>query len=308
MSKPLVSIIVPTYNVEKYIKECMDSLLAQTYPNKEIIVLDDASTDKTVSLLEAYTNKIELIKNIENKGQGRRRNQGFKQAKGKYIYFMDADDWLEKVAITALVAQAEKTNAELVRFNGTVFYEDEQAQIKEGNYNFSKTLTHKEVYTGEAALDKNRKTFSPSPCLYLVKKELIDKHNVSFVEGALHEDEYFTTLLFARTQKMTYLNKDYYHRRYRTASTMTEETEEHKLKSFDSYLKVFKALDEELRKFDYSNTQKQFIKRQLLSIYNGLIQSDIQLEMKNQLTTLECITMKDKVFLIMARLKQRFFK
>lgn len=286
----------------------MDSLLAQTYPNKEIIVLDDASTDKTVSLLEAYTNKIELIKNIENKGQGRRRNQGFKQAKGKYIYFMDADDWLEKVAITALVAQAEKTNAELVRFNGTVFYEDEQAQIKEGNYNFSKTLTHKEVYTGEAALDKNRKTFSPSPCLYLVKKELIDKHNVSFIEGALHEDEFFTTLLFASTKTMTYLNKDYYHRRYRVSSTMTEETEAHKLKSFNSYIKVFSELEIEYKNEHYSKSQKQFIKRQLLSIYNGLKQSNVSLEMKKQMKEFEVVTVKDKVFLMGAKIKQQLTK
>lgn len=286
----------------------MDSLLAQTYPNKEIIVLDDASTDKTVSLLEAYTNKIELIKNIENKGQGRRRNQGFKQAKGKYIYFMDADDWLEKVAITALVAQAEKTNAELVRFNGTVFYEDEQAQIKEGNYNFSKTLTHKEVYTGEAALDKNRKTFSPSPCLYLVKSDLIDKNNLAFIEGALHEDEFFTTLLFASTKTMTYLNKDYYHRRYRAASTMTEETEAHKLKSFNSYIKVFSKLETEYKKTDYKKSQKQFIKRQLLSIYNGLTQSDVRPENKKKLKQLKAITLKDKLFLVGARIKQQLTK
>ncbi|MER2064530.1 MAG: glycosyltransferase family A protein, partial [Alkalibacterium sp.] len=84
MTKPLVSIIVPTYNVERYIEECIDSLLAQTYPNTEIIVLDDASTDATVYLLKQYTNKITLIENDKNKGQGARRNQGLELAKGKY--------------------------------------------------------------------------------------------------------------------------------------------------------------------------------------------------------------------------------
>ena len=282
----------------------MDSLLAQTYENSEIIVLDDASTDNTVKLLEKYTYKISLIKNKENKGQGRRRNQGIKQAKGKYIYFMDADDWLEKEAITALVTQAEKTNAELVRFNGLAFYEDEQAQIKEGKYNFSETLTHKAVYTGEDALSKNRKTFTPSPCLYLVKKDLIDKNNLAFIEGALHEDEFFTTLLFASTKTMTYLNKNYYHRRYRTASTMTNETEEHILKSFNSYIKVFSELEKEYKNEHYTKSQKKFIKRQLLSIYNGLTQSDVRPENKKQLKELKAITLKDKLFLIGARVKQ----
>lgn len=308
MSNPLVSIIVPTYNVEKYIKECMDSLLAQTYENTEIIVFDDGSTDNTVSVMKRYADSIKLIENETNKGQGARRNQGLEIASGKYIYFMDADDWLEKEAISELVKQAEITEAEIVRFNGTAFYEENQSQIKEGQYDFSHTLTHKEVYTGEEALIKNRKAFSPSPCLYLTKKELIDRHNLLFIEDALHEDEYFTTLLFARAQKMTYLNEDYYHRRYRTASTMTEETENHKLKSFDSYLKVFKVLEEELQKPDYSNSQKQFIKRQLLSIYNGLIQSDVQTGMKKQLKDLEAITLKDKVFLMGSRLKQKIGK
>lgn len=304
MPKPLVSIIVPTYNVEKYIEECMESLLAQTYENSEIIVLDDASTDNTVKLLEKYTHKINLIKNKENKGQGRRRNQGIKHAKGKYIYFMDADDWLEKEAITALVTQAEKTNAELVRFNGIAFYEDEQAQIKEGHYNFSETLTHEEVYTGEDALSKNRKTFTPSPCLYLTKKDLIAKNNLIFIEGALHEDEFFTTLLFASTKKMTYLNIDYYHRRYRTASTMTDEAEEHKLKSFNSYIKVFSELEKEYKSEHYTKNQKQFIKRQLISIYNGLVQNDVRPENKKQLKEFKVITYKDKLFLIGARIKQ----
>ncbi|MDZ7835048.1 MAG: glycosyltransferase family A protein [Alkalibacterium sp.] len=96
MSEPLVSVIIPAYNVERYIEECIDSLLAQTYPNTEIIVLDDASTDATVYLLKQYLSSIILIENDKNKGQGARRNEGLEVARGKYVYFMDADDWLEK--------------------------------------------------------------------------------------------------------------------------------------------------------------------------------------------------------------------
>ncbi|MFO8069862.1 MAG: hypothetical protein R6U02_07850, partial [Alkalibacterium sp.] len=163
----------------------------------------------------------------------------------------------------------------------------------------------KELYTGEEAVIKNRQSFSPSPCLYLVKKTVIDAHNLAFLEGVLHEDEYFTTVLFVNTQKMTYSNKDFYHRRYRTASTMTQHSKEHKLRSFDSYLKVFEALDKEYQKETYSDKQKQFIKRQLLSIYNALLISDVHPERKKELKKFETITLKDKLFILAARLKQQ---
>lgn len=304
MTQSLVSIIVPTYNVERYVEECLDSLLEQTYQNTEIIVLDDASTDATVYLLKQYLSQITLIENETNKGQGTRRNEGLKIAQGEYIYFMDSDDWLEKEAIAALVKQAEGEKAELVRFNGQAFYEGDQGLIKEGNYDFSGTLSDKELYTGEEALNKNRQSFSPSPCLYLVKKAVIDKHNLKFLEAVLHEDEYFTTLLFANIQRMTYLNESFYHRRYRTASTMTAHTNKHKLRSFNSYLEVFKGLEEEYQRGNYSDHQKQFIKRQMLSIYNGLVTSDVNPEMKRKLKNLESITMKDKLYLTGSKLKQ----
>ncbi|GEK88421.1 Glycosyltransferase involved in cell wall bisynthesis [Alkalibacterium putridalgicola] len=308
MTKPLVSIIVPTYNVERYIEECIDSLLAQTYPSTEIIVLDDASTDATVYLLKQYTEEIILIENEKNKGQGARRNQGLQIASGKYIYFMDADDWLEKEALEECVELAEKTSAELVRFNGLAFYQDDQSAVNENNYDFSQTLENNKLYTGEEALLKNRKAFTPSPCLYLVKKDLIDQNNLSFIEGVLHEDEYFTTVLFSNTERMIYLNKKYYHRRYRTASTMTEQTKQHKLRSFNSYIKVFQALEEEYKQSKYSEHQKQFIKRQLLSIYNGLLISDVYPEMKRQLKQFKTVSLKDKLFVLGARLKQQLKK
>ncbi|OJF94718.1 glycosyltransferase family 2 protein [Alkalibacterium sp. 20] len=304
MTKPLVSIIVPTYNVERYVEDCIDSLLDQTYKNMEIIVLDDASTDATVYLLKQYLGKIKLIENKTNKGQGTLRNEGLKIALGKYIYFMDSDDWLEKEALEELVNQAGKTEAELVRFNGVAFYEGDQTLVNENNYDFSNILKHKQLYTGEEALIKNRQSFSPSPCLYLVKKTVIDAHNLVFPEGVLHEDEYFTTVLFANTIKMTYLDNDYYHRRYRIASTMTEHTKKHKLRSFDSYLNVFEALEKEHQKESYSDQQKQLIKRQLLSIYNALLISEVNPERKKQLKKFESITLKDKLFVQAARLKQ----
>lgn len=305
---PLVSIIVPTYNVERYVEECIDSLLKQRYKNIEIIVLDDASTDGTVYLLSKYGNKIQLIENETNKSQGTRRNEGMKHAKGDYIYFVDSDDWIEADTIEKLVEQAIETDVDLVRFNGTVFYEGGSAPEKEGSYDFSHVLEDKQVYTGEELLEKNRRSFSASPCLYLLKREVIEEYNLHFLEGVLHEDEYFTTRLFVSVKNMSYLNEDFYHRRYRISSTMTENTNKHKLRSFDSYLEVFKALEKEYKKSNLTEAQKQFIKRQLLSIYNGLQESPIHPEHKRQLKELQSITLKDKAFLSLAKIKHSLNK
>ena len=303
MKQPLVSIIVPAYNVERYIEECIDSLLNQSYKNIEIIVLDDASTDATRYLLKQYKGRIQIIENDTNQGQGARRNQGIKLAKGDYIYFVDSDDWIESKTIEELVNQAVKTDADLVRFNGKAFSEGGVTLEREGQYNFSHQLEHQKVYTGDDLLDKNRRSFSASPCLYLIKKSVIDQHNLYFLEGVLHEDEYFTTRLFISIESMTYLNKAYYNRRYRVASTMTEQSNLHKLKSFESYLKIFKALEKEYQRTDLGQPKKQFIKRQMLSVYNGLQQADIHPENKRKLKELKSVTFKNKFFLTLARFK-----
>ncbi|WP_051258390.1 glycosyltransferase family 2 protein [Atopococcus tabaci] len=305
MANPLVSIIVPAYNVENYIEECVDSLLAQTYSPIEVIVLDDGSTDQTVKLLRSYEDTILLFENKENKGQGARRNQGMKIAKGKYLYFMDSDDWLEKDAIEKLVKQMSKTDADLVRFNGTVFYENSFETIQqEGRYDFSHQLVHQKVYAGDELLHKNRKSFSASPCLYLIKKEVIDTHGLFFLEGVLHEDEYFTARLFSVVEKMTYLNEAFYHRRYRDGSTMTKQSEEHQKRSFDSYLVVFCTLENDIQNLNLTTKQKRFLKRQLLSIYSGLIRNELSPEQEKKISGLSSISMKDKLFLRLASMKQ----
>ncbi|GAB2320773.1 glycosyltransferase family 2 protein [Alkalibacterium sp. s-m-28] len=303
MSKPLITVIIPTYNVERYVEDCIDSLISQIYSNIEIIVIDDGSKDATVYLLNQYKDKIKLIAHDNNKGQGARRNEGLALASGKYIYFVDSDDWIEPETIEEAVDQLEKTGADLVRFNGKVFYEGDAALVKEGRYDFSSQLDHQHVYNQEEALQKNRQTYSASPCLYLVKKTLIDEHSLMFLEGVLHEDEYFTTKLFTLTQTMTYLNRTFYHRRYRVASTMTENTNLHKVRSFESYLEVFNALETFYCSGNLNEVQKAFVKRQLLSIYYGLKNSNVDPIRKKKLRDLGIITLKDKVILFISTIK-----
>lgn len=111
MSDPAISVIVPAYNVEKYVEQCIDSLLNQTFKDIEIIIIDDCSTDKTFEIINNKYGKIpnvSIFKNDVNIGQGQTRNKAMKIAKGKYIYFLDSDDVLLSHGLERLYLLAEK--------------------------------------------------------------------------------------------------------------------------------------------------------------------------------------------------------
>ena len=109
--KPSVSKIVPVYNVEEYLDDCLISLMSQTYENIQIFCIDDCSEDSSLEILEYYQkldNRIKIIKNRINSGLSVSRNKGINVATGKYLMFVDSDDWLDKQSIEKLVYCAEK--------------------------------------------------------------------------------------------------------------------------------------------------------------------------------------------------------
>ena len=114
MSK--VSIIIPVYNVEKYLDKCLKSVLNQTYKNIEIIVINDGSTDNSLKICKKYKDKRIVLIDKENGGVSSARNKGLELASGKYITFVDSDDWLELDAIENMVSFIEKENVDFVRF------------------------------------------------------------------------------------------------------------------------------------------------------------------------------------------------
>ena len=112
-----VSVIIPVYNVEDYLKECLDSVLSQTLKDIEVICVDDCSTDDSLKILQEYANKddrIKIIKNEKNSGQGFSRNEGIKKATGEYIGFVDSDDWVDKKGLELLVDYLSKNDIDLV--------------------------------------------------------------------------------------------------------------------------------------------------------------------------------------------------
>ncbi len=123
MDNVLVSIIIPVYNTDKYLGECLDSVINQTYKNLQVICVDNASTDNSLSILKKYSamdTRIQIIINENNEGPAFSRNVGFTKAEGKYTYFLDSDDYIKQDAIERLCYYAENNNVEAIYFNSSI--------------------------------------------------------------------------------------------------------------------------------------------------------------------------------------------
>lgn len=176
-----VSIIIPAYNAEKYIEKCLDSLLSQTLKEIEIIVINDGSKDNTEELVKKYNDKrIKYYKNT-NHGIGYTRNFGIDKATGKYIMFLDSDDYVEKNICEELYNKAEKDKLDLVICD---FYKE---------YDNGKKETIKTSSFKNSSLKENPDIITEflSPWAKLYKRELIVNNNIKFVENLKYEDAPF---------------------------------------------------------------------------------------------------------------------
>lgn len=265
MDKIKVSIIIPVYNLELYIGECLNSVVNQTLKHIEIIIINDGSTDSSFKILEKYKsiyNNI-IIVNQENKGQSIARNIGMKLAKGEYIYFLDGDDIINTCLSEEFYEISKNNNLDILTFDGEVFYEnDDLKQNNNFNYERASLIRNYEVMSGEEYYQNiiNNKAYRSSPCLQFFKTEFLRRNNIYFLENIIHEDELYTTIATIMAQRILYSPKKYFYRRVRKNSTMTIKKGE---KNIIGYLNVA----EELYKFykKKENSMKNDTKKLLLN-------------------------------------------
>lgn len=208
MREDLVSVIIPVYNVKLYLKECIDSVVNQTYQFLDIVLVDDGSTDGSGEICDGYAKLDQRIKVIHKKNGGLSdaRNCGMKYAAGEYFYFVDSDDYLELDAIEYCIKEAKEKNADIVECNAWKNYDGRKSKkqmfpsvklIGEGK-KILETLIRNEKYR-VTAWNK------------LYKKSLFD--TIEFPFGCLHEDIYITHLLFLYSNIVVVSNeKKYYYR------------------------------------------------------------------------------------------------
>lgn len=225
-----VSVIIPVYNVEEYLAECIESVLNQTYMDFELILVNDGSKDKSGEICDRYAlndSRINVI-HKENGGASSARNIGIETALGDYIYYLDSDDILEKNAIECLVTSAENSKANIVFFEADSF--GVSGYVKDGNYHYKKKY---EEGAGKAVLESLvlNKEFHVSTPLLFTRRSFLAESGVRFKEGIMYEDMIYTFELFCKAEKICHLDKTLYRRRYREASVMTNKKNKHNFKS-----------------------------------------------------------------------------
>ena len=205
MSAPLLSVIVPVYNVEPYLRKCLDSLIAQTLRDIEIICVNDGCTDGCPAILDAYAardSRITVI-NQANKGLSGARNAALSVARAPYITFVDSDDWVEPETYErALACMAEEVD--YVAF-GVALEGDRKATKRFRSY-FKPHLSG-EVELSEAVL------LQADVCAWnkIFRRNVLEAHDIRFPEGLWYEDNYFFHLYGSFSRKAYYLPEQYYH-------------------------------------------------------------------------------------------------
>lgn len=222
MEKVNISIIVPVYNVEEYIKRCMDSLIDQSFEAYEIIVVNDGTKDNSMEyvykLQSEYKNII--ICEQENKGLSAARNTGIARAKGEYLIFCDSDDALEQNCLQKLYNEAINKNLDILLYDAKAFDRTEH-EIMVNEYireNFTE-----EVLSGREMLKElvDKKQYAASACMFLIKRKLIIENNLKFMENILHEDELFTPIVLITAKRVEHRGWPVYLRYIREGSIIT---------------------------------------------------------------------------------------
>ncbi|MGL4861056.1 MAG: glycosyltransferase [Enterobacteriaceae bacterium] len=243
---PLVSVIVPIFNVADYLESALDSLLQQSLQHIEIIAIDDYSTDNSKEILQqkaAIDSRLIAHYSTVNRGLSRTRNFGMAQAKGKWIAFLDSDDYLKHEALQTWYQQAEENQVDLLLGNGFRF-EHDPAQA------WDKGIRPEQEWAGiksgsqwiiDAVMSKQWNHFT---WLNFIRRDFLLETGVKFREDLLHEDILMTTDLALAAKRVTFCSVPFYGYRQRQDSIVHSVSEQTRIDRARSYLLIIQALVE----------------------------------------------------------------
>ena len=250
---PKYSIIIPVYNVEKYIKKCLDSVFNQTEKDYEVIVVNDGTKDNSMDIVKEYD--VRII-NQNNQGLSEARNTGLKNAKGEYILFLDSDDYIEKDLLKEL-NKAIQNKPDIVRFqikevfgNHTVDYNETPFKNKNGVEAFSIICKYHFVENAWA---------------YLYKMSYLKENKFTFKKGTIHEDFGLIPLVIMKASKVNSISYIGYNYVQRDGSIMSQKNYEKAKKKVEDFYNHYLFLIKEIDKTNLdSKTFKSFISNSLI--------------------------------------------
>lgn len=211
-----ISVIIPVYNVENYLKKCLDSITNQTLEDMEIICIDDGSTDSSPDILKEYSKKDKRIKIItkENEGQATARNLGIKEAKGEYIAFIDSDDFIEPEMLEKLYTKAKDNNLDIAMCK-IATYDNQTKEIKDNVWYYMLGVFRD--FEMDIFSHKDTKEFtcniSVTPYNKIYKTSLLKENSILFPEGLIFEDEKFFFDTYLRAKRVSIVDEFLYYYR-----------------------------------------------------------------------------------------------
>ena len=233
----MISVIVPVYNVEKYLERCVKSIAAQTYKDLEILLIDDGSTDKSGKMCDDFQQTDSRIKAFhkQNGGLSDARNYGIEHSAGAFISFVDSDDYIDEKMLETFHRLITENDADLAVCSAMdVFEGKEVTQVKEiKEFNLNKVESYKYMLRGDGI---------PSACNKLYKRQTVG--NVRFPVGKLYEDGFFTPQILKRVEKTAVTSKPMYYYFRRADSITTKPFRKGDLDVIEAYDKCVKQVKE----------------------------------------------------------------
>lgn len=234
-----ISIIIPVYNSARYLKKCLDSIVMQTYSNLQIICVDDGSTDNSWEILEDYASK-DLRFNIfrkKNEGVSEARNYGLKQAKGKFLMFVDSDDWIDENTCEIAINKIQEKELDVVMWSYVreMSEKSRPKNIMSADYVFENNEVQKKLYRRMyGILGEELRTVENADALCTVwgklyRRDLIEKNQISFFDIhkiGNYEDGLFNLDVFRYAKSVMFLNQNLYHYRRDNTSSVTSKYDE----------------------------------------------------------------------------------
>lgn len=280
MEKIKVSVIVPIYNVEEYIEQCLLSVMKQSLREIQIICVNDGTQDHSMEIvykLAAGDDRIVIVEK-ENGGLSTARNVGIDRAEGEYIYFLDSDDWIQPQMLEELYEKASSNSLDIVYFGASTVYENAAVKRRfkrrfEGYYHrkaeYTTVLSGTEMLQ---ALERNSE-YRMSACMQLLRREFLRDNNIRFLEGILHEDNLFSLQSILLAERTMTVNQDYYVRRVRNESIMTSNKS---IRSSWGFFICIESMLSFLEEKQYDKKTMQCINRML-----AVIQRDAVYQVRN---------------------------
>lgn len=258
MDLPLVSIIIPVYNSEQFLCQCLDSLVTQSYHNIEIICVNDGSSDNSLNILNNYASRDKRVKVLckQNGGVSDTRNYGLSHMSGNYHMFIDSDDWLDSEAIEACVATIIRENADCVMFTYTKEFGQSSVPVKifkEGNLVLDMSEIRDRLLRrtlGPVGLELSRPQdcdLTVTPCMQLFKSSKFK--GISFYDIrklCTFEDGIYQIDIFSRCNRFCYIDKPYYHYRKTNAGSITTK---YNPQLSEKWKNLFKVLEQKAEQY-----------------------------------------------------------